>query len=186
MVAICSFFFWLAVQFWTNFEPAHIRFLAFIPALLMFFVMGMWFDDWIQILLGYFFPNTEISRSLVGKSTFFSLLAGGVVYHWSKRLLFKLLERTELIKLPHFRNARKQYFGWLALFFWGAISSVFQLLDNLGYINMIEDWWAPFVLLLAPLLLAVIFYKLCVHLFVTRPLKRLQPESAGDCLRSQA
>jgi hypothetical protein len=175
-VGVCSFFLWLAVQFWTQFEPAHIRLLAAIPALWVFYAIGVGGDYYCREYVELYWPDIDISTHLTGVGMFVSLLVAGIVYLGAKRLLFRLLELTELVKPLSFKKSRLKYFGVLAFFFWGMLLSLSRLPLELDCRRIHQSWWFPFAVLLIPLVIARIFYKLCIRFFVTRPLKRFQPE----------
>lgn len=175
MVGACSFFLWLAVRFWTQFEPAHILLLAAIPALLVSGVIAVWLPEWLEIVVQEYRPEADVVSPLTGASLFVGVLAAGIVYLWTKRLLYSLLKLTELIKPIQFRVARKQYLGWLAFFFWSALFSVFFFLGDVNCVDIHNGGLSFFFILLSPLV-AMIFYKFCFYCFVTRPLKRLQAE----------
>lgn len=176
-VSLCSFFFWLAVRLWTDFEQKHIRLWALIPAIIVYTVVSLWVEDSLKSIITEYVPDVDFIHITTGFSAFIGLLAAGISYLWIKRLLFFLLEQTEIIDTVRFRKNRQTYFRWLSIFFWSMLMSVFMFLEMNDYINSRTQFWYPFTALIIPLFSAWLFYKLCQSLFITRsPDASYQPE----------
>jgi len=176
---LCSFFFWLAIRLWTKVEQKHIRLWALMPTILVFFVIAIWVSDAVEALLMSCWPDADISWIATEIALFEALLLTGIVYVAVKRLLFFLLERTELITPFDFRKNRKRYFFWLSFCLWGMLFSFSELPRKIGHMAIWEHDWYCFAALLLPIAAAMLFYKLCLWLFVTRPFKAMQPKPAG-------
>lgn len=175
-VSTCSFLFWLTVQLWTHVEQKHIKSWALMPALLVFLTIGSWTRTVVEQAMLGLLPDSDVGWFASEVSSFVALLAGGLAYWGVKRLLFYLLQLHETIVFTPFQNSRKAYFWWLSFFLFGIfISATASITINL---RPGDQPWFPFAAFLLPLVAAVVFYKICVHLFITKPLKAMEQTPA--------
>lgn len=178
--ALCSFFFWLAIRLWTQFESRHVRLCAAVPAILIFGLAAEFIRKIIEDVSVTYWPAAKNMVIEAQIPAFIGLFAAGICYLIVKRFLFFLLKVKEDIDAEKFRQSRTQYFVILSVFFWSMLMGIAIYFDD-KYINLYDKrfFWFPFAALIIPLLTAVLFYKICIWLFVTKPLKVLQSKPTG-------
>ena len=178
--ALCSFFFWLAIRLWMQFESRHVRLCAAIPAILIFGLATEFIRKTIEDASVIYWPAAKDMVVEAQIPAFIGLFAAGVCYLVVKRFLFFLLKVKEDIDADKFRHSRILYFVILSVFLWSMLMGIAIYFDD-KYINLYDNrfFWYPFAALIVPLLAAVLFYKICIWLFVTKPLKALQSNPTG-------
>ncbi len=182
LAVVCFFLLRLTLRLWTQYDLKQMNRWALLPAIFISLQIHLAISDGCESLLSRRWSELDMSFVGIEIAQFFALAAAGITYRIVKCRLYQTIDRTELINPIEFKGHRKMYFTWLSILFGFMLFSLRELYAPIGT-DRGDMLGLPF-LLLSPLL-AILFYKLCVYLFVTRPLKHLQPEPSTFRLRSR-
>jgi hypothetical protein len=155
----------LALKFWGQPTEDDVRKLAWVIAFLIFGVAGAIFKELTDVVQKYFFK--EYVYSLNGISSFISLCAAGIGFICIKKTVHRLLAIPIQENWPKKIEARKSYLALLAFFLWGNLGV--GLMDVRQKLSE-PPWWYELIIFLGPLIIAIIFYYICVSVFCKKEL----------------
>lgn len=103
-------------------------------------------------------------------SSFCAFLLTGVFY-WTTRRRMLAFWGIEDVSFEEKAQGLQHYLGWLALFSWTTLTQLARALMELRY-EKIDTLWQGLITVVAPLLAAILFYKVAKYFMITRPLQR--------------
>lgn len=155
----------LARKFWGQPTGDDVRKLAWVGAVLVFGGAGTLFMDLSNAAQKYF-PE-EYVFLVNGLSGFISLCAAGIGFICIKKAVSRLLEISIQEDWQKKIETRKTYFAVLAFFLWGGLGIGFMDIDRKLKPSDRFPWYEA-ILFLGPLIVAIVFYYVCVSIFCKR------------------
>jgi hypothetical protein len=156
----------LARKFWGQPTGDDIRKLAWVGAFLVFGGVGAIFMGLSSAAQKYL-PE-EYVFSVNGINTFISLCAAGIGFMCIKKAVSRLLDIPIQEDWQEKIKDRKTFFAVLAFFLWGGLGAGWMDVNRKLRSSSGGPGWYEVILFLGPLIVAIVFYYVCVSIFCKR------------------